>query len=435
LFFVLSPLAVRIADTLQPEGFMFLFYILGVYGFIRWIESDSWKMYLAALSFTMLTILVKTSAAHIGILYALLLLDLKGVRELRRLRVWVFALCALIPAGLWYHHAHSLWLEYGNSLGVSNEYHWFGWDFFTDTSFIKGILRSEIMSVWMPAGAIVLAMVVYSRPGSRAVRVSLLWLAAICIYFIAIMRTAGDAWAVYYHVVSVPPVALLIGSAFMLLGEEEKRRQIYLVLMAGTLVLVISILLAVLYLDIHLSFQNKIFLLILFLVVVAVATFRIQSEKWHAGMLEGKRRIFKIISAMIIPMCLAAIFIHQGIKIAGDVHPHNMEALYQCARTFAPHIPENTLILASGGPCTDRDGYPVAYSASYMFYWLDRKGFNICIGEQSVDAVAQYGARGARYFIAEKDAMKEKPGFREQIEKEFPVMQVCEKAVLFDLRN
>jgi hypothetical protein len=33
--------------------------------------------------------------------------------------------------------------------------------------------------------------------------------------------------------------------------------------------------------------------------------------------------------------------------------------------------------LASGGASVDDTGKPVAYNASYFFYWLDRKGFNI----------------------------------------------------------
>jgi 4-amino-4-deoxy-L-arabinose transferase-like glycosyltransferase len=69
LFFVLSPLAVRVSNSLQPEGPMLFFYVAAAYAFIRWLEEDRWIWYGAALSATALAILIKASAAHIGIFF------------------------------------------------------------------------------------------------------------------------------------------------------------------------------------------------------------------------------------------------------------------------------------------------------------------------------------------------------------------------------
>jgi len=61
LFFVLSPLAVRVSNSLQPEGPMLFFYVATIYAFIRWLEADRWIRYGAALSATALAILIKAS--------------------------------------------------------------------------------------------------------------------------------------------------------------------------------------------------------------------------------------------------------------------------------------------------------------------------------------------------------------------------------------
>lgn len=147
LFFVLSPLAIKISNSLQPEGLMFLCYLLAAYAFIRWIDDNSWKHYGLALFATTLCILAKAPAAHIGLFFALLVLKEKGLVAFRQIRLWAFAIVALLPGILWYKHAHSLWLTYGNSLGVSNEIHVAGLQLFTNPSLIRGILNIELLHV------------------------------------------------------------------------------------------------------------------------------------------------------------------------------------------------------------------------------------------------------------------------------------------------
>jgi len=126
--FVLNPLAVRVSNALQPESLMLFFYVFAAYAFLRWLENESRTWYALALVSTAMVVLVKIPAIHIGILFLALLLWKKGAAALARPRVWLFGIGALVPGALWYLHAHRLWLVYGNSLGVSNEFHWFGLD-------------------------------------------------------------------------------------------------------------------------------------------------------------------------------------------------------------------------------------------------------------------------------------------------------------------
>src|SRR4051812_23271638 len=123
-FFALNPLMVRVATSIQPEGIMLLTYLAAILFFIRWLRTDRNGYFWALAGCTATTLLTKAPAAHIGLFFGVLLFQKYGFAIVKQVRVYILGLVALLPAGLWYFHAKNLWLAYGNSLGVSNEYHW-----------------------------------------------------------------------------------------------------------------------------------------------------------------------------------------------------------------------------------------------------------------------------------------------------------------------
>ncbi|GAK52803.1 dolichyl-phosphate-mannose-protein mannosyltransferase [Candidatus Moduliflexus flocculans] len=383
LFFVLSPLSVRISNSLQPEGLMFLCYVLAAYAFIRWLDNDSWIDYGIAVVATMMAILAKANAAHIGIFFAVILFWQKGLGVLKRARIWIFAIVSLLPAILWYRHAHALWLTYGNSLGISNEYHWIGWDFFTTPTFIVNIGYLDARYVWMFGGVIIAGIGIVWGKTSRAVRYSLYWFATVMLYYVIAARTTGELWATYYHVVSIPPVAILIGA-----GTE----------------------------------------------VIAAWTMPVREQQRCSSLpLEFWRSRWKRETVFFAIISLLLTVFLQLWQLKKDVHPMSMQGKYACALQFAGKIPSNVLIVASGGNSKDENGYPIAYNASYFFYWLDRKGFNIPIEEQSVENLRAFARRGARYFIAETWHLHRKPEFEAELRKNFNVLQECRDVLLVQL--
>ena len=70
-----------------------------------------------------------------------------------------------------------------------------------------------------------------------------------------------------------------------------------------------------------------------------------------------------------------------------------------------------------------------------MFYWLERKGFNICVEEQSIEKVKDFSAQGAKYFVAEKSLVEKIPNFESELKNNFPVVQECDEFYIFDLEN
>jgi 4-amino-4-deoxy-L-arabinose transferase-like glycosyltransferase len=433
LFFVLSPIVVVISSALQSESLMLLAYVTAVYAFIRWLDDDSRLHFVLAICATAMAILAKASAAHIGLLFAFLLFQRQGFAALKNWRTWVFGIGSLLPGILWYRHAHKLYLTYGNSLGVSNETHWAGWDLFTNADFIRGILHTEWFSVWMPAGVLVVLFGLVIDRRARVVALSAAWFASVFVFYLIAARTTGDAWAFYYHVVAVPPVALLVGHGIE--GARGLERKTSLIRLALILTAAISVLsLLVYFVGPGGRIQALSFKWAMLFGLTALLLLLLMRPTMAGKDRIGSRWVLASSAAAIaITGLLAATFLYQLRDDRDDLTTRKAVELLSCAESFAPLIPPGDRVVASGGPCVDPTGYPVAFNSSYMFYWMDRKGFNVCVENQSTAALDSLAQQGARYFVAEKNALAQKPGFEEAMRQRYPVVRECNEAVLFAL--
>lgn len=369
LFFALSPLAVRVSNSLQPEGLMLLLLLSGVFFFLRWLEGEGWRYYAFSAAAIAGAILVKAPAAHIGILLAALLVRKKGWRALFRSETWAFGVLALVPAAAWYFHAHGLFLTFGNSLGLSNESHWLGWDLVRSPrallALLAGVAQMEGVFVWTPLGAAFLAIAVLYRKKSEAGAIVAWWLLAIGVYYLAAIRTIGDHWAEYYHVVAVPPAALTFGAAAAWLASRWRSSEL------------------------------------------------LRFEKQLAA------------SGLYLVLGFLSFLVYR------DFRPRAFVPLERCAASFAPAIPEGSRILVSGGASKDETGRDVAYNAPYFFYWLDLKGWNIPSDAASLEAVHEFARKGAAYFIGERFALNQTPGLEMKLRAAFSVLAECPQAILF----
>ncbi len=381
-FFAFNPLIVEFSTSIQPEGLMLVFYISAAVCFRDWIESGRDRDLLAAASLTALALLAKATAAHIGIFFVFLLVRRYGLRAFARWRVWAFAAASLVPAALWYAHAKGFWTTYGNSLGVSNEYHWIGPDFLTNPYFVKGIALNEIVWVWSVGGLAVGAIAIVRAIRERPVADALVWLGACFLFYVAAARTSADDWAAYYHIFSVAPVAILFGA-----GIRETS-----------------------------AFAGRF-----------ADGFSSRSVTANAA---------RVASMALIGFVALLVFAFDALKIRARIlENRSPDASFACARYIGPKLAKPGPILVSGDRCLDPDGYAVAYNASFMFYWLERKGFNICVEEQSATRVRAFANDGARYFVAQRHYLDQKPGFESQLRDLYPVVAECGEFVVFDLTD
>lgn len=432
-FIVFSPLIVNISTSLQPDGLMMFCFVLAAYSFMRWLHYDSPRDYYMAMAITALAVLVKAPTALLGIFFLLLLVNEKGLKAIVRPRMWIFAAGALTPAVLWYAHARSFWFTYGNSLGVSNRIHFAGWQLFTDPAIILGNVNADIFYVVMPAGIIVLGLGILLRRAEKGVRYGLYWLAAVWVYYLAAGRTMSTEAFVYYHVLSVPPVGLLFGE-----GVEAFRRITFRPSLTAALWAVPVLLLMLL---IPGSSKLQILSVLLGLGIVGLTvmsgTFSARWQEGLKGPLIGSAR--PLWSTVIVYLGVAFVFstlLHELRTVSQNQASDRRTKLYWSAQAFKSAASEPGLIGASGGPCLDRRGAPQAHNASYMFYWMDRKGFNVCLEEQSASSLIELSRKGARYYIFEKPyVLQPRAGLETELRNTFSVMQETDVAILFDLSS
>lgn len=382
--FAVSPILTVVANTIQPESLMFFFYISSGYSFIRWLNESSKKYFWLTIICTALALLCKLTAANIGIMFLLMLLFKKGWKYFFTWQVILLGICSILPSVLWYYYCRKFYINYGNSLGLSNEYAWIGMDFFNHKRFILGIFKIEIQHVWTKAGPFILlfALLFTQWRKNKSIMFATSWYAAAFLLYLLAVRTTSADWAYYYHIFSIPSACILIGSAIIALYEGYAP-----------------------------SLKN--------LKPAAVIT-------------PGKMR------GQFVMLCLATFVLYfalANIKYFAVIKNTNFKTseYYTSRDSLKVIIPEKSLVLANGGFCRDEQGYPKAYNSSYFFYWLNRKGFNICVEDLSVAHIAAYKAKGVDFFIAEEKVIRESPGLKAQLKNSFITLYEKNGCIVFKL--
>lgn len=257
--FAVNPLAVELSTELQPEPFMLLGILGAVAAFDRYLAHGSRRYAVLASCALAFAILAKAPAAYLLLGFAFFVaidMRLRGgvVRERGLMSRRALALLALAcaPGVAWYTYAHQLWLRFGNSMGVSNESHSLGLALLRHPEVALSVLRASVAHavgagvLLLMAGALVVIVRermprqiagVTRRVVSRNLEIS--WLAAALVYLVVIGRTAGDGWAIYYHIVAVPPAALLGGAAADALLSHTPRTRLERLVTAGVFVVLL----------------------------------------------------------------------------------------------------------------------------------------------------------------------------------------------------
>ncbi|GAB2830638.1 ArnT family glycosyltransferase [Ferruginibacter profundus] len=384
VFFALSPILFVVSNTVQPESVMFFFYVAAGYSFIRWLDDQSKKYFLLAACCTALALLCKLTAANIGILFLLLLIFKKGWKFLFKPQVLLLGIIAVLPSVFWYWYSHKFYLQYGNSLGLSNEYAWVGMDFFTNKHFIQGLFKIELLHVWTKLGPVIIILALLFTPFRKkeSTLIAAAWFASAFIFYIMAVRTTADDWAYYYHIFSIPAASILLGTAVI-------------------------------------ELYNKYFP-------------ALQAAK---GNITNKPAFFKSAAILTVLVLSMAYFLMATSKYLVKIKPTNFQTspFYSCKDSLAKLIPPGSLFLANGGLCGDYLGHPKAYNNSYFFYWLNRKGYNICVGDLSLKNITDYKIKGVSFFLAEEKVIQQIPGLEEALKQQCTTLFECNGCILFKL--
>jgi hypothetical protein len=370
--YAVNPLLVYLATAMQPEPLMLFLSLAAMALLERFDRRGSGGSLVLAGAALGGAILGKAPAACLGLVFAIVVLRRLGRRAVTAPAVWFAAALALVPPLLWYHWAKGLFIIYGNSLGLSNEYPFLGLDMLRRPVFLLGLLNWETLGVVTPIGWLLL--LAAWRAPRAATALPCTWLLSVWVFYVVAARTAADDWAFYYHCASVAPVCLLMGAgvAALLATDGEK----VLALPAGA------------------------------------------PRRALGWLLCGATG-------------LALILATAALVRARDGR-QDLREMRACGMQFLERIPEGSMIVARGGSIADQDGYPTAHNQSMLFAWLDRRGFTYGNEELTIPLLEGMARRGGRYWIAEtselRDALGAAAGAR------FHLLARCDPGyVLYDL--
>jgi hypothetical protein len=212
ILFVFSPIQLRYGAAFMPEATVMCFYIAALYFFVRWL-NDSRSIWLFGASiFTMIAVLVKPTAIHIGLIFLLLAINQYGWGILKERRVWFATILCITPIVFYYLHARSLYLDYGNTFGIlsggdskfGNLYYW------TSLKFYIGIIAIETKWVFTPIAILVFLVGLYHAYKRRLV-ILIYGVITIGLYFFILARYTGYIKAFQYHVYMLPFAAIGFG--------------------------------------------------------------------------------------------------------------------------------------------------------------------------------------------------------------------------------
>lgn len=430
--FALSPMAVRMASAVQPEPLMFFAYLLAIDSFIRWIDHDWKRDYVVALLATTLAILAKVPAAHVGILFACLCLQKFGTSVFWRRDIWLFGVVSLGVPFAWYWHAHSLWLEYGNSLGISNEaYERISSGNFLMTLWetIPGVISIESAYIWMGGGLFFGVLGLLATRRSTMARPLGYWSLALAAFFIVTGRTTGEQWACYYHIVSTPLAAMLIG-----LGYTEAYRTHVLINRRLIVSVALAAAVSVMAGEINAGMIEPLLRIALVIgATAAVAGLVVDFENSLKSGRSPMRPGYLIPCRKLLVTGFGSIIAAQIGVVYLDANPNRQATMYQTAIAFSRHTDGGDLIVVGGFSEVDQHGIQRAADPPYYFYWMDRKGFILHDGEQSLARLQEFHRRGARYFVAERHFFDPVPGFESQLRQRYDVLDERGDTMLIDL--
>ena len=130
----------------------------------------------------------------------------------------------------------------------------------------------------------------------------------------------------------------------------------------------------------------------------------------------------------------AATFLLAAKQIRANYLDHRVDDInYAFSRSLRPKLVKPGLILVSGGNCTDEHGYPLAYNASPMFYWLELKGSNVCVQGHSLGVVQNYSDAGYRYFLAQRSALDANSGLDSLLRSKYNTIDENDDYIVFDI--
>ena len=218
LLFALLPLSLYFGRAFMPEPLMLLLSIAAVLSFDLWLERGGAGLFAAAWACAALCFAVKIPTLYLGSPLLAVLWSRAGWPGLRRPSVWAYGLLVLVPAAVWYWHAHSLFQETGLTFGIwqSSGYDKWAHGLLLDLDFYRLMAARFALQVFTPVGGLLVAAGLYWRyRENRQEAVLYAWMAGLVLYVLLVPE--GNRKLHYYQLPFTVPAAVLTAKAMAVL--------------------------------------------------------------------------------------------------------------------------------------------------------------------------------------------------------------------------
>jgi len=372
--FALNPLLVYLATAMQPEPWMLLLSLAAIALIWRWQAKPQRTTLLGAAAAVAAAILAKVPAAYLGFVFAYVVLRHYRWQAFRDIWIYLAVLIALGPPLAWYAWARHFWMLYGNSLGLSNESHFIGWDMVVPPTALLGNLKWETLAVFTPLGWL-LALAAWRAPRVWS-EPALVWYGAVWVLYIVAARTTAMPWAFYYHCMSVAPACLLMGAGVAAFDQGW---------------------------------------------ALPRGWHWLKYREFWCGRVLAVGTIAALIGATVVLLRTRD----------GRIDHLQMQT---CGLEFVQHVPPTASIVVKGGHLFSEQGYPTAHNESMLFAWMDRKGFSYGVEELSIATLDRIAARGGRYWVVQRSEL-EPDHLQALVDQRYRLVAACPSGYfLYDLQ-
>ncbi len=124
VFLGVLPFTIYYSRTFMPEAMLMMSLVAGIYFFVQWLNNSQWKYLWSSAAFVALSCLIKIPSLYIGLPLLYLAWLRFGKKIYSQITLWGYGLVILGLTGVWYFHAHQLFLQSGLTFGI--------WDYGSD---------------------------------------------------------------------------------------------------------------------------------------------------------------------------------------------------------------------------------------------------------------------------------------------------------------
>ena len=211
-FYSFAPLNVFAGRSFMPDVPSLSLALIGLYFFLRWIDSERSTSLFAAAIVISLALLIKLPSVIIGAPLLFLVWQKWRWNFLRQPSLWLFAAITILPSIAWYWHAHQIAEKF-------YPHHFFGAGGIQIENFSSywKIMRLTGISSLTPVLSILATLGLFVAPGGKYRRVFHWWLAATILFIIVVGYGNRHQW---YQLPLVPIAAAFAGAACAFIASK-----------------------------------------------------------------------------------------------------------------------------------------------------------------------------------------------------------------------